>query len=174
VAEVPTPAVRLRTVAAGSVALAIIACQIQASYMARAVESVSGDVFDYMPFWERVLVDGPSPGSALVALTAFLLMILLPVARRFDGWRHAAGFFIGAVSLVSIVSAVAHAWFAWRGRVAIGYPPASRIIVTDLGPFAVSLVLLVLVVDLWRWGKARPDPLPSHTPAELDAYLELT
>lgn len=168
------PAVRLRTVAAGSVALAVISCQIQASSMGRAVESVSMDVFDYMPFWERVLVDGPSPSSPRVALTAFLLIILLPAAPRFDRWRRTAGFLVGAVSLVNIVSALAHVWFAWRGRIAIGYPPVSRIIVTDFGPFAVSLVLLILVVDVERWGKARPEPLPSNTAEELDAYLELT
>lgn len=149
------PAIRLRPVAAGAVALAATACQDQAFHMKRAFGSVRGEGFGYLSFWERFFVDPPSRTSPLLALAAVLLILLLPAAARLERRRRVVCAFVALVSLTSAVNALAHLWINWR-RPHLGLGRLNHNVIADLPWLAVSIVLLVLVIDIWRWGVARP------------------
>lgn len=136
--------------------MAGFSCQDQIRYMRRAYQSVEPATWDYLPFWERFFVDPPSRTSPLLALGAIVLMLLLPAAPRYDGWRRAISILIGLACLANMVNATAHLWFVWRGREAIGYGSLFHNVVLDLPGYGVSAVLLVLVVETWRWGRRGP------------------
>jgi len=169
------PDLRLRTVAAASVTVAVVACQGEAAHIVRAYRSVAFEGFEYVRFWERFFVDPPNPSSPLVSLAAVTLLLLLPAAPRFDRWRLATGLLVGLASVTVIVHAVAHLWLAGWGLPRLGLGPFPRNLLRDLPAVAVSAVVLFLTVDIWRWGERTPPVAesPLRIVEDLDGYLDL-
>jgi len=156
VAAGPAPAERLQTIALGAVALAGVAAAEQAARFVRGFDSVRGSRYASLSVWERIFVDPPNVAGPLIALAAVVLMLLLPVARRFDRARTAVACLVVPASAANLVGTIVYLWMAHGGRQGIVFPRVGAIIIDFLPGYGVSTVLLVLVANMWRWRRAQP------------------
>lgn len=141
--------------------------------MKRAFGSVRHEGFDYLSFWERFFVDPPSRTSPLLALAAVLLVLLLPAAARLERRRRVVGAFVAVASLANAVNAPAHLWINWH-RPHLGLGRLTHNVISDLPWFALSIVLLVLIVDIWRWRVTRPHAIAEAGDGRVLDYFGVT
>jgi hypothetical protein len=159
----------LRTIAAGSVALAVVALIDVAAWIARAVDST--DLFPELPWWERLVVDGPSFFGPLIGLAAVVLMLSLPVAPRFDRSRTAVRWMVCITAIVNMAASIGWVLYAWNPEPRVFARGAVGTFLGVLPENALSAVLLCLAVSSGRWAKrdaADSEQQVSDPPAELD------
>lgn len=165
----PVPGARLRTIATGAVALAVVALVDQAVVMAQVFDG-PGVAEAGQSFWERLFDVLPSRTSPLAALAAVVLMLLLPVASRFDRCRNTVALLVGIASVAVVVNAFGSALVHLPSREPVSLGRIARITFYGFPTYMISAVALILVINTRGWGKHKvgdsADPEAPYRPPE--------